>query len=139
MVREHEGLALAPMLHAEVAHTGTLDLCWGTCPLIVASEVAARGLDIKDVRHVITYDLPQMKSRGVGGGAAASDGIGVSDGESWAGGGGGSFFASHSSSSRWYTVTKPGAASSITYYRGTDGGRAALCDISCESAASAGP
>ncbi|KAL3190750.1 hypothetical protein MRX96_019015 [Rhipicephalus microplus] len=57
-VGEHQGLALAPLLHAEVAHKGTLDLCWGTCPLIVASEVAARGLDIKDVRHVITYDLP---------------------------------------------------------------------------------
>lgn len=31
----------------------------GTCPVIVATAVAARGLDIKDVRHVVNYDLPQ--------------------------------------------------------------------------------
>ncbi|KAL3190744.1 hypothetical protein MRX96_019009 [Rhipicephalus microplus] len=139
MVGEHEGLALAPLLHTGVAHKGTLELFWGTCPLIGASKVAARGLDIKDVLHVIPYDLLHGKSRGVGGGAAASDGRGVSNGESWADGSGGSLFASHPSSSRWCTVTKPGAASSVTYYCGADGGRAALCDISCESAASAWP
>lgn len=31
----------------------------GVCPVIVATAVAARGLDIKDVRHVVNYDLPQ--------------------------------------------------------------------------------
>lgn len=31
----------------------------GECPLMVATSVAARGLDIPDVQHVINYDLPK--------------------------------------------------------------------------------
>ena len=31
----------------------------GRAPIMVATSVAARGLDIADVKHVINYDLPQ--------------------------------------------------------------------------------
>ena len=30
----------------------------GRAPVLVATSVAARGLDIPDVRHVVNYDLP---------------------------------------------------------------------------------
>jgi probable ATP-dependent RNA helicase DDX4 len=35
-----------------------LDFRKGTAPVLVATAVAARGLDINDVKHVINYDLP---------------------------------------------------------------------------------
>ena len=30
----------------------------GRCPVLIATNVAARGLDIDDVKHVVNYDLP---------------------------------------------------------------------------------
>ena len=36
-----------------------LDFRTGRAPVLVATSVAARGLDIADVKHVINYDLPQ--------------------------------------------------------------------------------
>lgn len=30
----------------------------GRCPVLVATSVAARGLDIKDVQHIVNFDLP---------------------------------------------------------------------------------
>jgi ATP-dependent RNA helicase DDX5/DBP2 len=30
----------------------------GKSPILVATDVAARGLDVKDVRHVVNYDFP---------------------------------------------------------------------------------
>ena len=35
------------------------DFRTGRAPVLVATSVAARGLDIPDVKHVINYDLPQ--------------------------------------------------------------------------------
>ncbi|KAK9523732.1 hypothetical protein VZT92_017634 [Zoarces viviparus] len=34
------------------------DFRFGKCPVLVATSVAARGLDIPDVQHVVNYDLP---------------------------------------------------------------------------------
>ncbi|RWS31594.1 ATP-dependent RNA helicase vasa: isoform A-like protein [Leptotrombidium deliense] len=36
-----------------------IDFKTGRMPILVATSVASRGLDIKDVRHVINYDLPK--------------------------------------------------------------------------------
>lgn len=34
------------------------DFRTGKCPVLVATAVAARGLDIEHVQHVINFDLP---------------------------------------------------------------------------------
>nr|AHL46854.1 vas-l [Cynoglossus semilaevis] len=34
------------------------DFKYGKCPVLVATSVAARGLDIPDVQHVVNFDLP---------------------------------------------------------------------------------
>jgi probable ATP-dependent RNA helicase DDX4 len=34
------------------------DFRCGKCPVLVATSVAARGLDIENVQHVINFDLP---------------------------------------------------------------------------------
>jgi probable ATP-dependent RNA helicase DDX4 len=39
--------------------TALYDFRSGRMPILVATSVAARGLDIKDVKHVINYDLPK--------------------------------------------------------------------------------
>lgn len=35
------------------------------CPILVATGVSARGLDIKNVMHVINFDLPRALHGGV--------------------------------------------------------------------------
>jgi len=39
--------------------TALSDFKNGTCPVLVATAVAARGLDIKGVAHVVNYDMPK--------------------------------------------------------------------------------
>ncbi|KAL0181884.1 hypothetical protein M9458_021259, partial [Cirrhinus mrigala] len=34
------------------------DFRTGQCPVLVATSVAARGLDIEHVQHVVNFDLP---------------------------------------------------------------------------------
>ena len=37
----------------------------GKSPILVATGVTARGIDIKNVEHVINYDLPSMEHGGI--------------------------------------------------------------------------
>ena len=37
----------------------------GRAPILVATGLSARGLDIRDVMHVINYDLPSMSHGGI--------------------------------------------------------------------------
>jgi len=37
----------------------------GKCPLMVATGVTARGLDVANVKHVINYDLPSTMHDGI--------------------------------------------------------------------------
>lgn len=37
----------------------------GTCPIMVATGVTARGLDVANVRHIINYDLPSTQHGGI--------------------------------------------------------------------------
>ena len=37
----------------------------GSCPILVATGVTARGLDVANVKHVINYDLPSTQHDGI--------------------------------------------------------------------------
>lgn len=37
----------------------------GTAPILVATGVTARGIDVRNVMHVINYDLPSMEHGGI--------------------------------------------------------------------------
>jgi ATP-dependent RNA helicase DDX3X len=37
----------------------------GDCPILIATGVTARGIDVKNVMHVINYDLPSMDYGGI--------------------------------------------------------------------------
>lgn len=38
----------------------------GACPILVATGVSARGLDIKHVMHVVNFELPSGRHGGIG-------------------------------------------------------------------------
>jgi hypothetical protein len=35
------------------------------CPILIATAVSGRGLDVRNVMHVINYDLPSMDRGGI--------------------------------------------------------------------------
>jgi ATP-dependent RNA helicase DDX3X len=35
------------------------------CPILIATAVSGRGLDVRNVMHVINYDLPSMDYGGI--------------------------------------------------------------------------
>ena len=35
------------------------------CPILIATAVSGRGLDVRNVMHVINYDLPSMDHGGI--------------------------------------------------------------------------
>jgi ATP-dependent RNA helicase DDX3X len=37
----------------------------GRCPILIATGVTARGLDVANVKHVINYDLPSTMHDGI--------------------------------------------------------------------------
>jgi ATP-dependent RNA helicase DDX3X len=37
----------------------------GTAPILIATGVSARGIDVRNVMHVINYDLPSMEHGGI--------------------------------------------------------------------------
>lgn len=37
----------------------------GNAPILIATGVTARGIDVRNVMHVINYDLPQMDHGGI--------------------------------------------------------------------------
>lgn len=37
----------------------------GKCPILVATGVSARGLDVANIKHVINYDLPSTQHDGI--------------------------------------------------------------------------
>lgn len=37
----------------------------GECPILIATGVSARGIDVRNVMHVINYDLPSMMHGGI--------------------------------------------------------------------------
>lgn len=37
----------------------------GRCPILVATGVTARGIDVANVKHVINYDLPSTQHEGI--------------------------------------------------------------------------
>lgn len=48
----------SPVVHWSIAEQVLAEFRSGACPLMVATDVAARGLDVKDIGVVINYTFP---------------------------------------------------------------------------------
>ncbi len=61
MLREHDiqALAIHGDLHQRERDRVLLQFSNGSCPVLVATDVAARGLDVKSLPAVINYELPR--------------------------------------------------------------------------------
>uniref|UniRef100_A0A8C8R5S6 Helicase C-terminal domain-containing protein n=1 Tax=Pelusios castaneus TaxID=367368 RepID=A0A8C8R5S6_9SAUR len=56
---QHTGVCIAEFTSRGREREEALrDFRFGKCPVLVATSVAARGLDIENVQHVINFDLP---------------------------------------------------------------------------------
>ncbi|KAK6856864.1 ATP-dependent RNA helicase DED1 [Apiospora arundinis] len=64
----HKGLPVTSM-HADRTQREREDAMrafrTGKCPIMVTTGVSARGIDVKNIRHVINYDLPSVDHGGI--------------------------------------------------------------------------
>ena len=59
--QEQREMALEDFRRGEIIYYSYIFsfLCSGKHPILVATSVAARGLDINDIRHVINFEMPK--------------------------------------------------------------------------------
>ena len=56
---------VAPSKHVDFPNSYRRSFKIATCPILVATGVTARGLDINNVMHVINFDLPSGQHGGI--------------------------------------------------------------------------
>lgn len=64
-VREKMHCEYSQSVHDRKADRHSRAFRTGKCPILIATGVSARGLDIRNVMHVINYDLPSVEHGGI--------------------------------------------------------------------------